>query len=215
MVPVREVSVMSSRERVLAVVRRGTEPVRADVIRDETGLSANAVRFHLQNLVEQGAVRSMRDPDHAGPGRPAILYRAAPREAVDGASAYRMLAGLLARELARCGPADAPTRAGMAWARRRPAHQAVETANGQRAIDVAVALFEDTGFAPAPGPEPNTIELHRCPFIELAIELPDVVCRAHLGMLAGVLDGAGNHTKVRMVPALSGSQPCLVHITPT
>ncbi len=221
MAPAHRATVTSSRDRVLAVVRRASSPLRADAVQARTGLSTNAVRFHLQSLVEQGAVRSAKDPDHAGAGRPAILYRALPEEAVDGASAYRVLAGLLARELTRSGPPDAAMRAGLVWAGRRRVDNVGgvggvgRVVRGERptALDVATAMLEDTGFAPARGIEPNTIELRRCPYFDLAFEQPEVVCRAHLGMLAGVLDRAGVHTKVRIVPALNGSQPCVVQLS--
>jgi predicted ArsR family transcriptional regulator len=197
---------------VLAVLRGAAEPLCVSAISTATRLSANAVRFHLDNLIDVGAVRGVRDPDHSGAGRPAVLYSAMPSEAVDPAAAYRVLAGLLARELTRSGGPKASTDAGRVWARRIVPDRVGDAADP---LAVVVSLFEDTGFNPTIGADGSTVELHRCPFRELAIEQPEVVCGVHLGLLTGVLEEIGAPTKVRLVPVLDGSGPCLVLLSKT
>ena len=204
----------NSRERVLAVLRGSETPIGVAAITGATGLSANAVRFHLQNLIESRAVRAAADPDHNGPGRPAIRYAATPREATDPASAYRLLAALLARALNRSAAPGAASEAGRDWARALvPAGSAAGSPKDP--IEAVSTLFENSGFDPRPGLDGQTLELHRCPFLDLAVEQPDVVCGIHLGLAKGLLEEIGARREVRLVPVLDGSGPCLVRLTET
>ena len=199
-----------SRDRVLAVLRGASAPVGVRAVCAATQLSATAVRFHVDHLIGLGAVRAVKDPEHTGAGRPAVLYRAVPAEAVDPAAAYRVLAGLLARELTRSAGPGAGSEAGRAWA--------VGVLHGRSfagmadPLEVVVSLFEDTGFSPMRGADGRTVELHRCPFLGLAVEQPEVVCSVHHGLLTGVLEEIGAPTNVRLVPVLDGSGPCLVRL---
>ena len=204
----------SSRERVLALLRASKTPLGVATITAATDLSANAVRFHLQNLIESRAVRAAADPDHPGPGRPAIRYAATPMEATDPASAYRLLAALLARALNRSAAPGAASDAGRDWARAlAPAGWAEEP--HENPIEAVSALFENSGFDPRLGLDGQTLELHRCPFLDLAVEQPDVVCGIHLGLAKGLLEEIGARRDVRLVPVLDGSGPCLVRLTET
>lgn len=205
----------SSRERVLAVLRASERPLGVAAITTATGLSANAVRFHLQNLIESRAVRAETDPDHPGPGRPAIRYAAAtPMEAANPSSAYRLLAGLLARAVSRSAIAGTASEAGRDWARTL-APVSSTGASQPDPIDVVSTLFEHSGFDPRRGVDGQTLELHRCPFLDLAVEQPDVVCGIHLGLVQGLLEEIGARRDVRLIPVLDGSGPCLVRLTET
>jgi predicted ArsR family transcriptional regulator len=204
----------SSRERVLNVLRASETPLGVVAITTATGLSANAVRFHLQNLLESRAVRARTDPDHPGPGRPAIRYAATPMEAANPSSAYRLLAGLLARAVSRSAAAGTASEAGRDWARTLAPPSSTE-ASQPDPIDVVSSLFEDSGFDPRRGVDGQTLELHRCPFLDLAVEQPDVVCGIHLGLVKGLLEEIGARRDVRLIPVLDASGPCLVRLTET
>jgi predicted ArsR family transcriptional regulator len=52
-------------------------------------------------------------------------------------------------------------------------------------------MLGDIGFAPEVSSDHTAINLHRCPFRELAESHPDVVCGAHLGMIQGALTKLG------------------------
>ena len=52
-------------------------------------------------------------------------------------------------------------------------------------------MLGDTGFAPELSADGTFINLHRCPFRELAVSHPDVVCGAHLGVIQGALAELG------------------------
>jgi predicted ArsR family transcriptional regulator len=205
--PTRE----ASRDRVLAVLRQSAVPIGVAGLTAATGLSPNAVRFHLQRLLEMGAVGAATDPDRAGPGRPAVLYTALAAEATDAGAAYRLLAGLLADELSRSAPATASVDAGRDWARSLAPH--MNAAGGQEPIVAMRDLFTLTGFNPKIRADRQTVELHRCPFFDLAAQRPDIVCGIHLGLVTELLADLGAPQKVRLVPVLDGSGPCLVRLS--
>ncbi|MEV5412241.1 helix-turn-helix domain-containing protein [Thermopolyspora sp. NPDC052614] len=66
-----------------------------------------------------------------------------------------------------------------------------------RGVDAAiateriVALLTDAGFEPRLAPDGSHIDLHRCPFRELAEANPEVVCGVHLGLMQGALADLG------------------------
>ncbi len=55
----------------------------------------------------------------------------------------------------------------------------------QDARTALLGMLDDLGFAPRLGPAPDEIELHRCPFREVAEAHPEVACALHLGLMRG------------------------------
>jgi predicted ArsR family transcriptional regulator len=218
-----------SRGAILQVLRSSQDAITVDVLTTAVGLTRSTVRFHLDRLIKDGLATGVRGPA-SGPGRPKRVYRAVPPEAVDGEAGYRMLAGLLADELARLADPLTPISAGRAWAARvDEAAPAAALGQGESAADYlvrrVVRLFERGGFAPEIRSPGLTIELHRCPFMDLARARPDIVCGVHLGLVRGLVDrledaaaaDRGHPARsiaagVRVRPALDGSGPCLVQL---
>ncbi len=208
-----------SREWVLAHLREADRPLGVREVTEATGLSPTAVRFHLDNLVQLGVVRATtsRTAGEGGrPGRPAIGYSALPAEAVDPASAYRILAGLMARELAHVGGGPAATEAGRAWAARML--PTIATTTTPDPVDVVVELFARTGFDPERLADGTTLHLRRCPFRDLAAEQPEMVCGIHLGLVTGVLEHLAAPSTAELVPELTpvldAPGPCVLHLRP-
>ncbi|MCR6491066.1 metalloregulator ArsR/SmtB family transcription factor [Cellulomonas sp. P24] len=132
-----------------------------------------------------------------------------------------------------------------AEAGRRWGHQSVEvdvdsTARSEAdqdsgdhldAVGRIVALLDEVGFAPrlrepstataesqdpAPGSVTATvIELHECPFRDVAVDHSDVVCGVHLGLIQGALDQMlTTPVSVRLEPFVS-PRLCLAYLAPT
>ena len=198
-----------SRARILAVLREAGRPLGISALIDDTGLSAGAVRFHLANLMRAESVRPVRPDTHLRRGRPVVEYEATSGAAGDPAQAYRALAAMLGRQLSAAGEPHAAYEAG-----RHYAHRAAARPKGTApaALEVVQRLLHEGGFAPVVTADRSTVELHRCPFYDLAAELPSVVCAVHEGLTAGALESAGLPANVRVVPVLDGSGPCLVHL---
>jgi predicted ArsR family transcriptional regulator len=201
----------ASRERVLAALRDAPGPLRLTALCALVGLSPNAVRRHLGMLVEDGLVGVDHEPPN-GPGRPAALYSAIPQSNEDPASAFRTLAGLLGRALSSVADPQLTGRAGRDWARRVLAER---DATGRPwpadAAELVQELFAEGGFAPHRSGG-DVLELHRCPFLSVAAEQPDVVCEVHLGLVRGVLEEYGDPRHASLTPVLDGSGPCLLHL---
>lgn len=200
-----------SRERVLSVLRESGRPARLVDLTAATGLSANAVRFHLQHLLADGAVQAAHDPHHSGPGRPANVYLASPMNTADPASAYRLLAALLAGALDQAADPALVSNAGRAWA--AAVMPAITDGTSPDPVDAVRALLVRGGFAPRISADGAAIELHRCPFFDLATEAPAVVCGLHLGMVTGALEQIGAAVSARLQPVFDGAGPCLVRLT--
>jgi len=194
-------------------LRRGRRRLSAEDLAAEAGLSPTTTRFHLRNLVKSGVVLRETDAQRSGPGRPRSLFRALPVEAVEAGPAYARLAAVLAEELAAVAGSGAALEAGQRWGRALGYDQeAAELQHGQELSTARVVeVLEQSGFAPLVTDDGATVELHSCPYLELARTQADVVCTVHLGLVRSLLHNA-SASRVRVVPVLDGSGPCLVRL---
>jgi predicted ArsR family transcriptional regulator len=188
-----------SRIAVLELLRSRAQPLGVVEVAQQVGLHQNTVRSHLDLLVESGyAIRRSEAP--SGPGRPRVVYQAT--AAPEGERNYRLLAEVLAQHLLATSerPAEAAVNAGRSWARStRRLHDRGDGAgtagappiSEEAAVAAVVRMLGDSGFAPELSADGTSINLHRCPFRELAMTNPDVVCGAHLGIIQGALAELG------------------------
>ena len=197
-----------SRMAVLELLRSRAQPLGVVEVAQHVGLHQNTVRSHLDLLVESGyAVRRSEAP--RGPGRPRVVYEAT--AAPEGERNYRLLAEVLAQHLIVTSerPGEAAMNAGRSWAAATGHRQhdgdgdgtAAPPVSEEAAIAAVLRLLGDSGFAPELSPDGTAINLHRCPFRELAESHPDVVCGAHLGIIQGALaDLGGVVSATRLLP---------------
>jgi len=213
----------SSRAGVLKVLRDRGDQVRVEDLAEAVGLSLSAVRFHLDRLIGDGLVRTSKEP-RLTPGRPRVMYRAVPEEAVDDAAAYRRLAALLADELSGRGGTEAAEAAGRAWARAAlppgaghagaPADDVripvARRLSGPDSLHDVLAVLEDGGFAPRVLPDGWTVELHRCPFSELMDTRSDMICSVHRGLVRSIAEFGGDSDSAVLFPSPDVEAPCVV-----
>jgi hypothetical protein len=103
------------RRDVLRVLRAATSPMSIVAIAETLDVHPNTVRFHLDTLVSTGRVDQVA-PDPKGPGRPALMFRATRRMDTGGPRHHRLLAEILATDLAGNRDAEAKAlAAGHAW----------------------------------------------------------------------------------------------------
>lgn len=190
----------ASRVRMLGLVRGAETGMTAAQMVEATGLHASTVRAHLDQLVESGLLTRRRRGD-GSPGRPAWCYQAVPITDTEAAAAqtdrpYRDLAAALIGHLARDAddPHAAGIRAGRGWGRALAAPHA--SAPGRVApVDGVVRVLDQLGFTPLvvdrPAPGAAVVHLRSCPFLDLALANPDVVCGLHQGVIGGVLGALG------------------------
>ena len=191
-----QVLASTSRMAVLELLRSRAQPLGVGEVAQRVGLHQNTVRAHLDLLVDCGyAIRRTESP--RGPGRPRVVYEAT--AAPDGERNYRLLAKMLAQHLLATSerPGEDAVKAGCSWAglTDRRQHSGDGTAatpvSEEVAIGTVVRMLGDIGFAPELSADGTFINLHRCPFRELAESNPEVVCGAHLGMIQGALADLG------------------------
>ncbi|MDA8368683.1 MAG: helix-turn-helix domain-containing protein [Nocardiopsaceae bacterium] len=187
-----------SRVAVLEAVRRAGRPLSVPEIAAEVGLHTNTVRSHLALLTDHGYVVAAAE-DRSRPGRPRLLYSAVPDDSggSGGGSGerrnYRLLAEALVTYLAEQSDdrEEAAVAAGRVYGqqavRRQPPLGEVDAAAATRTV---VRLLDEIGFEPREAVNGH-IDLHRCPFREIAETAPDVVCGVHLGIMRGALAELG------------------------
>jgi predicted ArsR family transcriptional regulator len=167
------------------------------------GVPHQVARFHLDRLHEAGLleVEYKRPAGRGGPGagRPAKLYRPGPAEFSVSIPERRYdLAGLiLTQAVATAMASDTPAAqaleeaAGEAGRAIGEAARAQAESTGDEAGSLAAALetLDAYGFSPRAGGEGYA--LGNCPFHALSAQLPEVVCRMNLALIAGTLDAVG------------------------
>ena len=218
----------ASRVAVLEVLRSSDGPMDVLAIAELVGLHGNTVRWHLDQLVEAGLVESDVQV-RATPGRPRLLFCAVTAPAAKTEGTYKLLAEVLAKGIHDGGPEPGSV---AAEAGRRWGHEiglrgglTAEPIDSAGAVARVVALLGDVGFAPTigevrghgPGGARDTatvIEVHACPFYDVAREHPDVICAVHLGLIQGALDQMQAPPVALRLEPLVRPDLCLVHISP-
>jgi predicted ArsR family transcriptional regulator len=217
-----------SRVAVLEVLRSSDGPMDVPAIAELVGLHGNTVRSHLDQLVEAGLVES-EVPVRTSPGRPRLLFHAVTTSTAKTEDSYQLLAEILANGIhdGEPEPGSVAAEAGRRWGHEIELRGDVSTdpVDSARAVDRVVALLGDVGFAPtigeirSPGSgeardTATVIELHRCPFYDVAREHPDVVCAVHLGLIQGALDQMQAPPVTLRLEPFVRPDLCLVHISP-
>lgn len=178
-----------TRRRLYEYVVRRPGPVSRDDVASALGVPRPTVAFHLDRLVEEQllAVEYERRTGRTGPGagRPAKLYRRSDRQvSVSVPERHYELAGeLLASAIEEADETGGPAREILG---RRARDHGAELAAG--ASDV-VTVLEEHGFEPRA--EGDGVLLGNCPFQRLARTHPRLVCEMNLGLVEGMLTGAG------------------------
>lgn len=204
-------SLTPARSRILESLQQAPESLTASALADSLGQHTNTVREHLEALVERGlATRFQADPE--GRGRPAWRYSPSTelREPDGRVRDHAALAFVLAEWIARSSPdpeADAIA-AGQTWGRMLTQDAVRGTAASAR--HQTVGLLTDIGFDPDADSRATTVILRRCPFLDVARQQSQIVCSAHLGMIATVVEAfGGDGAGVQLLP-FADSRGCIV-----
>jgi len=181
---------------VLRALRAAPGPLGVAAIAERLAVHPNTVRFHLDALERDGAVvRTAHDP--SGRGRPAVLYRSVPA-GVHPSRRYELLADVLVAALgddpaARSRAERAGDERGRQHA-RRTRHRG-RGRSGADSVERLVDYLDEAGFAPD-RTAPDIVELHNCPFGEIAEREGRIACAVHAGMMRGALAGWGGDVSV-------------------
>ena len=208
--PVEKVSVddAPTRTRVSQTILENGPSTAADLA-EQLGLTAAAVRRHLDHLIDEGVVeaRDQRVTGQRGRGRPAKVFAITDAGRDGFEHAYDELAAGALRYLAETG-GDAAV---MAFARHRlvdledryrPMLQLADVAQRPRVL--AEALTND-GFAASVSTTPAGAQIcqHHCPVAHVAEEFPQM-CEAEAEMFSRLL---GSHVQ-RLATIAHGDGVC-------
>ncbi len=199
---------------VLRVLRAADSPMSIAAIAEMLDVHPNTVRFHLATLAETGRVEQV-EPDRKGPGRPALMFRAARRMDPGGARHYQLLAEILALELA--GDKDAVARALAAGREvglqlKPPPPTTAGSPDADGSIEQLVGLLDELGFDPEPRGD-QQLGLRNCAFLELAESQKAVICPIHLGLMQGALETWEAPVTADRLDPFVEPDLCLVHLT--
>jgi predicted ArsR family transcriptional regulator len=181
-------------------IRAARRPVTRDEAAAAVGISRKLAAFHLDKLVDAGALRA--DYQHVGKirrvGRVPKVYQPAAtdiRVSIPQRN-HEMLASILmdavltgdsgetARHTVLRAARDHGERIGEAERERvRPGRLGAE-----RAVSLASALLAERGFEPA-RESPGCLRLRNCPFHPLAAAAPDLVCGLNHSFIRGMMEG--------------------------
>jgi predicted ArsR family transcriptional regulator len=187
------------RRRVYLHVTAHPELVSRDETAAAVGISRSLAAHHLDRLADAGLldVEYHRRSGRTGPGagRPAKLYRAAPREiqAHLPQRRYEVAADLFATALTSDDSglqalADVALRQGRSLG-AEVRHRAGTGADAQERLDSLTSVLRDAGYLPVR--RGDEIRLLNCPFHALAQRHRNVTCTMNRSLLQGVLTGAG------------------------
>jgi predicted ArsR family transcriptional regulator len=188
-----------TRFRIFRYIFEAARPVDVAELTSYTQLNHNAVRQHLEVLTSAGLVTE-RQEQRTRPGRPRLLYEAAPDSAGLWAtpSPYEQLAASLA-EAIRTGasPEDVGRQLGQARAREMSRRAPIDNA-----IEAMEHEMARSGFKPVRRERPRGVELvlERCPFETAAAVNAKAVCALHLGLARGLAEGMGGIEVEGLVP---------------
>jgi predicted ArsR family transcriptional regulator len=229
---------VESRRAVLQVLRRSHDELDAAQVAAEVGRHVTTVRQHLEALARGGVV-SRRVERRTVRGRPRVLYTATSRREPDDGDG--LLAMVLAGQLAAGDdPVGQAEEAGRRWGRTlidsragQPASRATDggtgtdadtdggtDADGGTGTDVETAtarvvqLLDEVGFGPVPQPTGHgtLIELHHCPFRQVATAHPEVACSLHLGLMRGALESLGAPVRADRLERFVTPTLCHAHL---
>lgn len=210
-----------TRRAIYLTVRAADAPLTVAAIAERFGVHPNVARYHLDNLVGRGYLGVTRAIAGPGAGRPAHLYQATGLEVhVDlPAQSFELLARLLMRALVEASSDDA---AGVAFAAglahgEELASVAVSRATGVAELGEAItATMQDLGFESGPARTDAAgceYETSHCPFGELALDNPGVVCALDRGLVTGMARAWDRRAEVSLLPHARLSEGCTARIT--
>ena len=205
-------------------ISRAERPLSTMEIAKGLNLHPSTVRLHLDKLARRTSSARPRTAT-APSGGLSTAGTSAARLPLLGAEpeAFRLLSRLssricpLARGAAPRWPwTPAGSRHSTGWP-SAPVQLLALPGTRDSCLRAVLEELSDMGFDPSleAGPaeaETVAISFHRCPFRELAVRYPDLVCQLHRGITEGILEG-----RVRCLPGprLRGSIPSPASWTPT
>ncbi|HEV7183854.1 MAG TPA: helix-turn-helix domain-containing protein [Leifsonia sp.] len=205
----RHVALASTvRREILRLLANAAEPLDAAAVATECGIHVTTARFHLEQL-ESAAMVTREIVHRSGRGRPRMVYRVL--ELASREDSLRELSEVLADALASVSD-DGKARAMEAGERWSRLFADQTTPGSGDDLGSLSRVFEKIGFAPEMREDGRIIALHECPFRDVASAHPNVVCSAHQGLLAGLVNHLGHSEAEATLQPFVEPELCLVRL---
>ena len=199
-----------SRRELYRIIQAGAEPLGRDELAERMGLPRTTVAFHLDRLVEVGALTAafVRRSGRTGPGagRPAKFYSLATDEVTASVPPrrYDLVGDVLAAAMEESDRTGAPVRDCLI---------AVATGRGHELGGAGAPLIDTLagiGYEPAAEGDGGYV-LTNCPFHRLASRHTGLICSANTAFVRGIADESAEKREVWLEPAVGN---CCVRIGP-
>jgi predicted ArsR family transcriptional regulator len=189
---------MKTRARVIELLRAGQQTV--DQLAVSLGVTANAVRMHLDGLMREGAVRQAGVLRSGTAGKPAAIYELSPDAEVARSRAYApILTSLLATLAEKLSPRDLEAQLRASGRRLGRSQPHADGALTERAA-AASALLNHLGAVTTIEEAGGAVILHgiACP-LALAVGAEPKVCAA-VEELVSTVTGAATRQQCKHQP---------------
>ncbi|MEO7018150.1 MAG: helix-turn-helix domain-containing protein [Leifsonia sp.] len=199
-----------SRRELYRIVQASSEPLGRDELAERTGLPRATAAFHLDRLVEVGALTTefARRSGRTGPGagRPAKFYSLAADEVSASVPPrrYDLVGDVLATAVEESDRTGTPVRDCLI---------AVAASRGHELGGVGTPLTDTLaviGYKPAVDDDGGYV-LTNCPFHRLASRHTDLICSANTAFVRGIADKSAEQREVWLEPSAGN---CCVRIGP-
>lgn len=209
---------LSPKQReVLTTLQQFPDGARAVEIAEQLGMHVNTVRGHLEELLQQEAVRSISSPAQ-GRGRPSLIFQVRIPDNRSVAREYISLIEVMVSTLGDSARPDAESMArarelGRQWAR----HMSSAGHNWSTIEEALTPLFHrlrDMGFDPSAQIDEATgsadLALLSCPFVAGDLPPSPFVCAIHEGFIRETV-GTESPLQISLRP-FDGEGRCTVNI---
>lgn len=220
-----------SRRRILGLLST-TSQLSIRELAEKLDLHDNTIRAHIKVLDSAGLITSDLEHSHIQ-GRPRRLYRSLSSAGDDHSASDRtavhllLLSELLARTVDQLGSEGSKelTRVAESWGRRLVDTSApITQREATEQITLLTDLLTELGFDPEiehalaglPDDDESSaalIAMTTCPYKEVAVRHPTVVCPMHLGMLRGAISCVDPDDCIHLqLEPFARPDACLLHV---
>ena len=211
-----------TRRGIYVTIRESDEPLTASVIADAFDIHPNVARHHLDRLTQDGylTVDTRRRADRGpGAGRPAKCYSASNKQ-IDLRFPGRRGNVLLELLLRLVGDlADGPelaghaTAVGRAYGRELAKELGPSDADGYfEAVTALARAMAKVGFDMGADPDAeDQLLTSTCPFGDMALSHPMVICSLDQGIVTGILDVLDPGMRPEVIPH-AHSDACVTRV---
>jgi predicted ArsR family transcriptional regulator len=186
--------VTRSQRVVLTALRDQPDLVDIEALARHLGRHPNTLREHLVALLDAGLIVRHAAPAD-GRGRPRWLYASAQSADVDENAE---LAASLAWRLAHRArdPLAAAREVSRHWARQIvERYHVIRQPTARAARAQVLDVLDGLGYDPVPDRTLDRVALMRCPLLQVAKDVPEVVCNVHLGLVEELLEASGGDAR--------------------